>query len=284
MSDSIDNVSPSYYINWTFDKHFILMQDIGNVSHLIGQLLGSFYGAGHTITAIINFDDPNLIFSSLYFFSSFRGIIDSFILDGNINTNGSRGSGIVGSIAHTSIIVNCINNATTECFPCEYEAPFGIKVSAIASFNEGTISHCINNGSMSGVARIAGIASDNSGQIINCINTGKITSFNSGNGIFSGVGGIVGTSSNGHIDISNCINLGSIEGQGFVGGIVGLVNAGVSSPSPITNCINLGYVKGTNSIGGILGMKWNYLGSITNCINTGVIEGEENVGSIVGKE
>jgi hypothetical protein len=151
--------------------------------------------------------------------------------------------------------------------------------------NNGTISHCINNGSVSGVDMVAGIASDNgfAEQIINCINTGKITATNSGNNdIFSGVAGIVAVTQGG--STTNCINLGDIEGQGFVGGIQGLGYGSSPKPAIITNCVNAGYVKGTSQVGGILGIMFNPGVIITNCVNVGVVEGNEDVGSIVGKE
>jgi ABC-type Co2+ transport system permease subunit len=156
--------------------------------------------------------------------------------------------------------------------------------------NNGTISHCINNGSVSGVDRVAGIVSENTslGKVISCINTGKITATNSGiNIFFTGVAGIVVTSQFG--SIFNCINLGNVEGQDYVSGIQVDAVGTALNPSLITNCINAGYVKGNKYVGGILAvMSYSFPPDvnviITNCVNVGVVEGNEDVGSIVGKE
>ena len=286
----IDSINTDNYRSsqdcWHCDKCFQLMQDIDVVNQSISYTdfkCSYFYGNEKKI--IINLEKC--------LFSNIKGILDNLTVNGYVNGwAGITASVYVYSPPHsvplTSIRRHCINNATIECFPCTYTNLYGdifyYQVGGIASANHGTISHCINNGSVSGVDRIGGIAADNSGQVINCINTGKITASNSGSGVGSGTGiaGIVAISQFGHI--INSINLGDVIGQDYVGGIQGQIVSSIINPSYMTNCSNYGYIKGRNFVGGILANMFTTYVNIINCVNTGIVEGEEDVGSIVGKE
>ena len=261
--------------SWAKDKHIHLMQDINNISQpLYSYSICYFNGKNKIITEDVVYN----------FFWLPGGIIDSLTVNGYTNSSGGKFG--VGS---NNIVTNCINNIPVVDFG--YEGVYGIMIyqaGGITSTNHGTISHCINNGDVSGVDRIAGIVSTNSETASHCINTGKITASNSGSDNWDG-GGIGGIFALNVYSINSCINLGDVVGQNNVGGIGGMAvtNSGFSPPCTITNSINAGYIKGNSLIGGIVGKNFYISGSpsvISNCVNTGVIEGEEDVGTIVGKE
>ena len=268
--DHLEELSDSVYNDawrsecWHCDKYFRLMQDIYDVDKYVSWFYGYFYGNLKKIT--IN------TAASYPFFSAIdnEGVIDSLITDSYIN---NIASGIVGGLVRTysitgpkdpPILSNCINNINDLAY------------SGIAGQNMGgLITHCLNNGSVSGVDAIAGITGNNEGRITYCINTGKISGKSS-------LGGIVGITINGSYvnqGVLNCINTGDVEGQERVGGIFGYGTRAV-----ISNCINSGYIKGEKAVGGILGFMYNSSATISNCVNVGVVEGEEEVGGIVGKE
>jgi len=279
LGDSINASMDPDFSTWHFNKHFRLMQDITDtLRQSIGRsavFKGHFHGAGKKIIVAISTSFPPDPSNCPYLFTVLylNCIIDSLIVEGYLT-----GVGAVGIVYNNcGTISHCINNATIT-------DPFGASPDGITYQNEGTIINCLNNGDITGVDCVAGIAGDNqTGTIINCINTGKITATNSGsapNGV-SGVGGIAAFHKN---NISNCINLGTVEGQNNVGGIVGWASPLGNTASQITNCINYGYVKGINNVGGILGYMYNQNVNISNCINAGVVEGSSDVGSITGKE
>ena len=267
--------SDSMVTKWDIDKHFRLMQDINNVSQTTGVLRdisGSFNGSNKEIKVTIIFDPYGIYPISAAVFRGLNGgVIDGLVVDGYINESIAGISG--GGVGET---INSINNINLTNPYLYVNGTGGI----YQANNGGTISHCLNNGRVSGVDYIGGIAAVNVGTISNCINTGKITGTEFTAGGYNGVGGIVAASGN---TISNCINLGDITGINYISGIAGSVLGGFYSLSSITNCFNSGYIKGNKYIGGIVGFINDY-GNITNCINTGVVEGEEDVGSIVGKE
>ena len=282
LSDSLDSDNYKPWSDlWHKDKHFSLMQNIDNITRYLGSFNAHFYGNGKTITVIGDMATP--------LFVGIDSTIENLILNGY----SERAIGIVGSVAYrwneyaTALISRgrvfyCINNATI-INPTEYNGASGI-----ASYNYGTITHCLNNGNVSGVDMVAGILAQNLSVVSNCINTGKITGSEFIDNGYSGVGGIVARHQ--YINISNCINLGVVEGINYIGGVAGSSFSGRGgSPTIIANCINSGYIKGNKLVGGIVG-KNDYFtvnvlpATLTNCVNTGVVEGEEDVGAIVGKE
>ena len=280
LSDSVNSNNsyliypPGGYGRWCTNKHFCLMQDIDTFTQSIGwkPFTGYLHGKEKKISVSISY--TGLVIS--FIFSGITGInntIDSLTLNGYLSGWGV--SGIFRSNGSSSSITECINNTALIS-----ENPNDGIIGGITGSNSGTISHCINNSSVSGVDFVAGIATVNNWIIENCINTGKVTGTEFANNNYNGVAGIACAS---HI-ASNCINLGEITGINNISGIVGIAQYFGVGPLPkISNCINAGYIKGNKYVSSILGyMEGNI--PITNCINTGVIEGEEDVGSIVGGE
>ena len=270
---------------WSANKHFKLMRDVKDSltsSITIYYFYGYFHGNKKKIFLAIdvdslfnNFTSSNALFPNV----SNAGNIDNLDLDGYI-TSVMYAGGIV--VANDTEITQCINNATI--ISTNTTVIYGSSVGAIAAISYGTISHCINNGNVSGLDFVAGIATQNLGVITNCINTGKIKGTELSNTGYIGVAGITTELYSGRY-ILNCINLGDVEGINSVSGIVGNAYEAINPPqTEIANCINAGFIKGKKDVSGILGYQGGTEVIIRNCINTGIIEGEENVGSIVGKE
>lgn len=135
----------------------------------------------------------------------------------------------------------------------------------------GTISSCVNSGSVTNPGKYTGgIAEINEGNIESCTNSGAVTTTNR-NGVYGdNVGGIAGRnvrvsgsqdSSGASGKIEGCENTGSVRGRNNVGGIAG-VNDGV-----VTECFLSGLtqdygdgllVTGQTSVGGVVGLNNPY--------------------------
>ncbi len=120
---------------------------------------------------------------------------------------------------------------------------------AIAGFNAGTISSCINNAAISAAELttgfVGGIAGESIGTIDSCVNNGTITAN-------ANAGGIVGRNMSVSGGIFSCANLGEVNGsESFsnrIGGITG------ESRGIIANSYNYAYINATgNRIGSLVG-------------------------------
>jgi len=292
-----DSLTANTYIfpcslTWHCNKHFRLMQDIGDT---IRQTLanyhmwGHFYGGGHKLILALDYPDfmvglPERGRSGL--FNAVQGSVDNLIVDGYINNGNS-------TIAYTNgnSITNCVSNVNINSLHnYSFSGSERSEVGGIVHRNDGIITHCVNNGSVStGGVTAGGIAAVvQMGLTVNCVNNGKITA----TGLYqhfrpwrNGVGGIVGTiystTSEGST-ISNNINLGSIEGVYSVGGVMGSSGNQATDTRHITNNINYSFVKGVENVGGIIGRNIRTNVTVSNNSNFGVVEGTSNVGCIIG--
>ena len=266
LADSVNNGT-----DWSYNKHFILMNDITTpVTTMIGIIdddniatfQGNFDGRGHTITlfilpSITNIEEPSGLF----------GVISNATIK-NLNVTGSVigffGTGGIAGYAESSQIINCNNNATINGM-MYIGGIAGAVTSADESFNT-TLLNCANTGSvnaiMFGGGIIGAIVSGSSTCIVNnCINIGSIGPANGTGTDTNGYGGIIGNIENMEMDL---INIGSIE---------------------ISNCINAGWISGTKTdIGGIIGRVSNTPTTIMNCINTGVVNGGSAILGLVEGE
>ncbi|MCL2039334.1 MAG: hypothetical protein FWG85_02765 [Bacteroidetes bacterium] len=302
MRDSINLPVQSPNYNWSYDKYFMLMDDIiglqepiggtrwisTDINHNGGVFEGNFDGNGYKITLNISgsgYGSPKGLFSLIA-----GATIENVIVDGYINvtgrtnnTSGEAGHGVAGIAAFVeylprdkrNLIKNCINNAT-------------ITVGDIVAPTGGILGN--------------GIFID----IIDCINMGEILR-TATNMTWVNVGGIAGDLNNSGT-ITNCLNIANIYCVGLnnptglnrycIGGI-----AGQSTNSIITKCINAGHINFmplsdftalTNNagIGGIIGHQLSSADgsppvptniTIIDCINTGVVEGHNTrSGAIFG--
>ena len=261
---------------WHIDKYFSLMQDINDINVPIGSIDAYLYSDGKKIDVVMDYTG---LFTSVLL-SGIERTVYGLILDGYLSGWGVGGiiSGLASRYGRPPpTATHCINNATLVSIN-----PYNGNVGGIANSNYGTISHCLNNGSVTGVDMVAGIAATNLGYILNSINTGKVTaSISEPNALdWWNYQGAAGISVLHQGNLSNCINLGDIVGYDYVSGIVSAAYSG-GYMVIVTNSINAGYIKGNKYVGSILGYGNIH---ITNCINTGVVEGMEDVGAIVGKE
>ena len=141
LHDSIINIE-----FWSYNKHFLLMQDIDSVDFVIGfkkpanhiySFMGYLHGNSKKIT--LTFDTSNSFqWLALFFYST--GIIDNLIVDGYLEAS--------------------INN---------------IAVAGIVCFNAGAVTRCTNRATIVGFRSAAGIIYENYGIIKDCVNEGTIT-------------------------------------------------------------------------------------------------------------
>ena len=203
-----------------------LMNNASVDSLIVCGYVNSDIAAMSTISAYINGNN----------FASISNCIN------NATITGWSAGGITYSNYGT--ISNCINNSDIT----------GVdNVGGIAGENSGTIINCINNGTITatasgsqpnGAGGVGGIVAY--GSVSNCINLGSVVGQNN-------VGGIVGLGV--QSIVSNCINYGFINGIGKVGGICGSSSHIIFSGVSISNSVNVGVVEGEEDIGSIVGKE-----------------------------
>ena len=275
LSDTMIKTSGTVHSrNWTWNKHFRLMNDItDSVDFVIGgfrnePFYGSFYGGGNKITLAINdsFHSGVALFRLLQ-----DGSIDSLVVDGyvkikkffnscNIISSAIYVAGIVASSAVTTwasrnYITNCISNATIDISDGVWlHAGGGVLGRGVAT----TLINCINNGNIIGPKTIASNRNNR-------------------------LGGIVAEliCSDSRSNIYNCLNLGVLDGTNIVGGIAGEVDGRSGNVSILGNT-NQNFIKGNKS-GGIVGFVLSGT-TVSNNFNSGVVEGASNIGCIVGSK
>ena len=142
-----------------------------------------------------------------------NGAVEEITVGGRI-----KGDSYVAAIAATNA-----SGATVKNCVCNASVTGVMNVGAIAGFNAGELSGCINSGSINtsslsasdarSMLNIGGIAGYSTGNILACVNRGKV-------GARQGryLGGIVGLTSGG---LFACVNEGEINAASYGGGIVG---------------------------------------------------------------
>ncbi|MCD7736826.1 MAG: Ig-like domain-containing protein [Lachnospiraceae bacterium] len=150
----------------------------------------------------------------------------------------------------------------------------GSYAGGVAGYNDGTVTDCTGNVTVSGSTFVGGVVGVNNGTMSGCSNTAAIT----GTGTGSTVGGAVGQNSG---KMSDCTNSGTVSGSYSVGGIVGN-----NDTNSVSGCANSGTVTCTStsnnaSAGGVIG--YNYGGTITSCTNDAGVSGGQYTGGMVGR-
>ncbi|MGA2916858.1 MAG: GLUG motif-containing protein [Sedimentisphaerales bacterium] len=191
-------------------KHFIMTADInlqGVVLSPVGnsntKFTGVFDGNGHIIRNV-DINSPASDYIGLF------GYVDS---NGLIRNLGVEEVNIIGS---------------------SY-------VGGLAGKNNGTISNCYADSSITGYSRIGGLVGGNRSRVNACYATGTVVSYD---GSSYCIGGLAGYNLG---DIATCYSTGAVSGTSSVGGLAGY-NAG-----SISDCYSTGSVSGTYSLGGLLG-------------------------------
>jgi len=315
LADSVEmSNSDDYPHNWSYDKYFMVMNDIGPIERSIGcgtpynsrtdYFNGNFDGQNYTITLMMD-ANTGYCASGLFGFCYTNAVIKNVIIDGYVNQLSAYYTTSPGSIAGAIIgseIINCINYAEITGTYCA-----GGIVGMVSTYNYTStlvltvIEDCINYGEVkcNSAAGSGGIVggnqSDDSLLITGCINNGNIIGIIYGS---TSVGGIIGYWRNNTNDfnvIENCINFGEVKGTSWAGGIIGWVTEGwYGGNLYLANNVNCGYIKidstymysyGYGIAGGIVGCIALGYGvaphTITNCLNIGNIEGN-SAGGIFG--
>lgn len=255
--------------SWSEDKLIRLEADIvlqGDTELVIPSFGGIFDGNGHRIANLLISQSG----SSLGLFRYLRqnGVIRNLTVEGNIKPDGSRSQ--VGGIAGTNYgkIEQCIFSGNLEG---------DNEIGGIAGCNgdSGEIRNCISYGNILGNHYTGGIAGRNQGTISHCRNQGAVNTYstevtydleditierledlNAASNVqaYTDAGGIAGLSEG---KIYYCTNSGTVGYQhvGYnIGGIVGRVNQGY-----VQNCTNTGHVLGRKDVGGIAGQLEPFL-------------------------
>ena len=270
LVDSIGTKDDITYVNWSYRKHFKLMNDItDSVNTMIGIFQGHFDGNRKKI--IVSITQPTSTGVGIFTVCTDNGIIENLIVYGRVVGEYMVG-GIVG--VNYGLIRGCINYASVKSTSGWLG---GIVCNNAIS---GKIDNCINYATMDDENKncIGGIVGHNSGYVSNCMNAGTIKSGH-------WIGGIVG-----HNDceyapttIERCINIGTIITDNIaVGGIVGgYGDESIGKSGYIYNGVNSGLIIGKDIVGGIIGARC--IGEVKNCLNTGAVKGNTKVGCIVGE-
>lgn len=233
---------------------------------------GAFDGAGHTvggykITTTINKTD-------IGFFGHIGtgGSVTGLTVSGRIDIPAGkdhRAGGIAGQNVGT--ISNCVNEGTVT-----HGAGDTGGIAGANGYNPltGTILNCVNRGDVTTVKEnnpAGGIVGVNGkGTTSNCVNYGRV----SGSNLAESGGGIAGKNNG---TLSNCVNNNTVSGAQYAGGVVGQ-----STGTNITlNCVNYGDVSSLKSAGGVIGYFDG--GKISNCVSVGNIISGDIAGGVVGK-
>ncbi|MBP5582348.1 MAG: InlB B-repeat-containing protein, partial [Bacteroidales bacterium] len=227
---------PSPTISWTPINHFT----------------GKFYGLGHTISGLYTESSDEYV----GLFSETEGAIINGVKIANSSFKSTHDNGQVGGIVGYSTykyidgniigtkIIDCDNVSCT--VEAKYEAGgivgiafngsvdycrnYGTVISnyagrtnyagGICGASYATISHCYNEGTVSGIgANIGGIGGGPM-KVKNCYNVGTLSGGN--------VGGIAGSDGLG-TEVYNSYSAGQLSASGSVGSVIGLVSWGASA-------------------------------------------------------
>jgi hypothetical protein len=262
-----------------WDKYFRLTADIklgaytGEQFNIIGTMrekfVGSFDGAGHTITNF-TYSTANNSFIGLFGQVGDGAQIKDVRLD-DVVVEVGQGSSVGALVAFNwrGIISRC--SVSGSIVGGDNFANLG----ALVGFNSwGTVSECQAAGSVAGGSNanaIGGLVGNNAhGDIQDC----RVIATVSGGPGSSNIGALVGYSEAGTVN-SSCA-AGNVSGDTSVGGLVGYKDAG-----SITQCYATANVSGNTRLGGLVGR--NDSGSISDCYATGDIDGVDAVGGLVGR-
>ena len=189
--------------------------------------------------------------------------------DGNGNTisnltiNGTSNIGLFGYVGAGGIVKDL-----TIASSCSFTGS-GAGVGSIAGKNEGTISNCVNYGTVSSTSNsCGGIVGSSSGTVTGCKNESNVSANKF-------AGGIVGNLTGGG-NISYCINTGNVYAEeGYAGGIlgngIGENKSGIIKTSKATHCFSCGNVSAPNCsnndffrTGAVIGCNGSFM-STTDC-------------------
>ena len=203
----------------------------------IGGIVGNSNGKDTTISDCVNkgkIKGEDIVGGIAGFVSSANGqvIVEDCTNDGTVDGTNALAAGIVATVSRTDSITiqECINKAEVK----------GGNAGGVVGNNEGVITKCYNEGTVTGKNTAGGVCSFQTGKyakVTVCYNDGQINSnYNAG--------GLVGDNEG---RIYSAYNCGKIYGSSAVGGIAG------KNGDMIWNVYNAGRVKGDNGVGSLVG-------------------------------
>lgn len=229
---------------------------------------GSFDGQGHKITFMIEATDPSMRTAGLFGYVGVGGTVKNLTVDGSVN----------------------IANNTD-----------GIRAGSVVGFNEGTISNCTSNMSVTGTETgntisvpyiyVGGITGANLGSVVSCTSAGDVTgviTVNPTNGVKLNVGGITGTN-DANATITDCTSMGDIAGTTvadngyswcYAGGILGTTT--YSAGAKMSGCVSSGQItcsatakngQGHAYAGGFAGLLMQNGLQVEDCSSTCTVSG-----------
>lgn len=272
-----------------WDKQFKLMADIdmsaytGTQYKTIGnsttKFTGCFDGSGHVIRNLTYTAVSSTNYVGLFGYTSNAAIqnvaLENILLIGNAYVGGIAGDaestdvsncrtdgqvrgGYVGGLigAGSGAISNCSN----KCSVYGTNGSFGVGGLVGRQSKNGLLTHCWNEGAVSGKQYgVGGLVGEQNGDIVQSYNCGRVINTSQ----YQGTGGIAGFQYQGVI--KNCYNTGAIEGVSGVGGIAGIGGY-------VQNCYSIGTVSGIERVGGLTGRDIGVVNSIWD-IETSQIAG-----------
>ena len=248
---------------------------------------GTFDGGSHTIYGL--YTQETVCLGSVSEGASISNLsIENAIIGSSVfGTNAGTLARVNVSAAATgqSILVNENQGTITECVTDGTLSNRADISGGLCLKNTGTIEKCTNNAMISVSHSAGGIAYQNDGQIGGCVNNGTISKDNPSSYLYGAcVGGIFAISDINIAKVENCINnadliIGIENGTvGYAGGICGKG----ARVEVFCNCVNNGNIQVTSAsyVGGIAGEG----GGFEQCGNNGTISsaGSGYTGGITG--
>ena len=273
--------------------------------------MGTFDGAGHTITVNIDSSSTTALFAVV----GDGTVLKNITVNGSVKGSTSAGTaGLVGQIGSgTLTIENCVNkasvsgvsnvggllgksNGTANITGSVNEGKITSTSTSTAHtgglvgyFYKGTIDSCTNSGVITAsgtqIGGIVGTMYNSDGKLCRSGNSGAVTGA-------ANVGGLAGYVNNATVTVTESYNTGAITATGKnantgVGGIVGYCKGTVSDVYNLGTISNTDEQAGNFGVGGIIGHCMGYVKNlVTNAYNAGEIKAtgaKAYAGSIVGR-
>lgn len=250
---------------WSYNKTVELKGDInlsGYTMEPIPVFDGIFKGNGHTISAFGHTGSGYA--AGLFRYVGKNGRIENLTLEGNVSSTDEKKciGGLCGN--NEGVITGCKFDGTVSG---------RTETGGIAGINQssGVIENCVAKGRITGYYYTGGIVGKNHGNVVDCVNQANINDSSAWveeDDQSSGLGWFKSVSSGGSARLQSGVD---------TGGIAGYSNGVIMSCS---NSGTVGYEHTGYNIGGIAGRQ---SGLLTSSSNKGTVYGRKDVGGVVGQ-
>jgi len=180
---------------------------------------------------------------------------------------------------HVATLVGRLGSGTIRnCHVQDAQVRGDTFVGGLVGWNQGTVSRCSAEGTVSGrytVGGLAGIVAWH-GQTLDCHADAQVTGTNR-------LGGLAGTCW--LAEMHRCSSAGQVKGQSYIGGLIGISEGGIVDDSYSTAS-----VSGSASVGGLAGQNAHSCdcsagrepGQIHRCYAAGPVAGQSETGGLTG--